>query len=252
MKLFYNSSTGNSLYVAKLIKDQFNNCELVSMSKALKENRFEVDEDIIGFVYPIHCSGLPIVVGNFISKLKINQNAYVFAIGVTGGGGADISFAQINKLLQSGVRISNDCTIKYISNYMRAGRNPTEARAINAIKENESILSNFIDSIKKKEMKTKEFKGGLGELGYKFWKDFYKNKDKGFSVNNECIGCKICEKVCPVENIIMENNKPLWTGKCVDCMACINICPKEAINIGKHTIKKNRYLNPFIKREELI
>ena len=50
----------------------------------------------------------------------------------------------------------------------------------------------------------------------------------------------------------MENNKPKWSGKCTDCMACINICPKEAINIGKSTIKKNRYLNPYIKREELL
>ena len=84
------------------------------------------------------------------------------------------------------------------------------------------------------------------------WKDYYKNKDKNFNVNNKCIGCNMCENICPVDNIIMENNKPKWCGKCTDCMACINICPKEAINIGKSTIKKNRYLNPYIKREELL
>ncbi len=27
-------------------------------------------EDVIGFIYPIHCGGLPIVVNEFISKLK--------------------------------------------------------------------------------------------------------------------------------------------------------------------------------------
>ncbi|MGL5480019.1 MAG: EFR1 family ferrodoxin, partial [Clostridium sp.] len=35
-------------------------------------------------------------------------------------------------------------------------------------------------------------------------------------------------------------------------MGCINICPKNAINIGNSTIRKDRYLNPFIKRDELI
>jgi NAD-dependent dihydropyrimidine dehydrogenase PreA subunit len=50
----------------------------------------------------------------------------------------------------------------------------------------------------------------------------------------------------------MENNKPKWNGKCTDCMGCINICPKEAINIGKVTMKKNRYFNPYIKKEELL
>jgi len=252
MKIFYNSATGNSLYVAKIIKDQFKDCELISISKALKENKIEVREDLIGFIYPIHCGGLPIVVNEFISKLNINEDSYVFAIGVTGGGGADMSFSQINKLLPSKIKISNYCTIKYISNYTRAGKNPTEKRAMDAIRENESKLLDFIESLKNRDCKDKDFKGGIGNLAYKMWKDYYKKKDKKFNVNNKCIGCNMCERVCPADNIIMENNKPKWSGKCTDCMACINICPKEAINIGKSTIKKNRYLNPYIKREELL
>ena len=250
MKIFYNSATGNSLYVAKTIRDKINDCELISISKALKENKLDIREDVVGFIYPIHCGGLPIVVNEFISKLKINEDAYVFAVGVTGGGGADLSFSQINKLLPT--KISNYCTIKYISNYTRASRSPTEKRAKDAIKENESKLLQFIESLKKREHNVKDFKGGIGNLGYKMWKDYYKKKDKNFNVNDKCIGCKMCEKVCPVDNIIMENNKPKWSGKCTDCMACINICPKEAINIGKSTIKKSRYLNPYINREELL
>jgi formate hydrogenlyase subunit 6/NADH:ubiquinone oxidoreductase subunit I len=132
------------------------------------------------------------------------------------------------------------------------GKNPTETRAKNAIKENESVLFNFIESLKKREISSKDFKSIIGDIEYKLWKDYYKNKDKKFNVNDNCIGCSMCKKICPVENIIIENNKPKWSGNCTDCMGCINICPKEAINIGKSTIKKNRYLNPYIKREELL
>jgi ferredoxin len=252
MKIFYNSATGNSLYVAKAIRDKFDNCELISMTKVLKENKIEVNDGVIGFVYPIHCGGLPIIVSKFISKLRINEGAYIFAVGVTGGGGANISFNQMNKLLDDNFKINNYCTIKYISNYLKAGRNPTEKRAKDAIKENESILYNFIDSLKKKELKSGNFKQGIGGLGYKAWKNLYKNKDKNFNVNDQCISCNMCQKVCPVGNVIMKDNRPVWSGKCTDCMACINICPKQAINIGKATIKKNRYLNPYITREELL
>jgi len=37
MKIFYNSATGNSLYVAKIIRDEFKDCELISIRKALKK-----------------------------------------------------------------------------------------------------------------------------------------------------------------------------------------------------------------------
>jgi len=252
MKIFYNTSTGNSLYVAKIIEDNFEDCELISISKALKENIKNVNDAMIGFVYPIHYGGVPIVVNNFISKLNINEDAYIFAIGVTGGGGANNSFSQINKLLPHNQKINNYCTIKYISNYTRMSKNPTETRAKNAIKENESVLFSFIESLEKREINSKDFKSVIGDIEYKLWKDYYKNKDKKFNVNDNCIGCNMCKKICPVDNIIIENNKPKWSGNCTDCMGCINICPKEAINIGKSTIKKNRYLNPYIKREELL
>lgn len=253
MKIYYNTSTGNSLYVAKLIRDKFKDCEIVSINKALRDKDLDASgEDIIGFIYPIHCGGLPIVVNDFISKINISANSYLFAIGVTGGGGADMSFGQINQLLRNKIKLSNYCTIKYISNYIRAGRNPTEERAKTSIKNSENVLIEFIESLKKKEVKRKDFKCIIGNIGYKLWKDYFKRKDKNFNVNEKCIQCNICVKVCPVDNIIMENNKPKWHGKCTDCMACINLCPKGAINIGKSTHKKNRYKNPYIKREELI
>ena len=62
----------------------------------------------------------------------------------------------------------------------------------------------------------------------------------------------MCKIICPVDNIKMINNKPIWLGNCTDCMACINICPKEAINIGTTTLKKNRYRNPYIEVKELV
>ncbi|MFR1907491.1 MAG: EFR1 family ferrodoxin [Clostridium neonatale] len=250
MKILYNTATGNSLYVAKKIKYAFENCELISIPKALREKSFEIEDEMIGFIYPIHYAGVPIVMYDFLSRVKINPDAYIFAIGVSGGGGANTSFYQINKLL--GRNINNYLTVKYISNYTKMGTNPTEKRAKNTIANYDSKIEEFIQSISKREEKEAAFKYGIGCFEYKIFKDVLKNKDKNFNVNENCIGCNMCEKICPVNNITIESNKPKWNGKCVDCMACINICPKKAINIGKSTIKKNRYRNPYIEASELI
>lgn len=250
MKIFYCTSTGNSLYVAKKIRDAFENCELISIPKALREGNFEIKDEMIGFIYPIHYAGVPIVMYDFLSKVKISPETYVFAIGVSGGGSANTSFYQINKLL--GRNINNYLTVKYISNYMKMKMSPTEKRVKNAIAKYDIKIEEFMKNLAKKEEKNCEFKSVIGNLEYKIFKDVLKNKDKNFNVNENCIGCNMCEKICPVNNIIIEDNKPKWNGKCTDCMACINICPKKAINIGRSTIKKNRYRNPYIEASELL
>lgn len=251
MRIYYFTATGNSIYVAKKFKDNIEDCELISIPKDLKNKDFNVEDSVIGFVYPIHCGSLPIVVEDFISKLNIKDKTYIFAVGVTGGGEAKISFSHINELLGENGNLSNYICVKYISNYTRAGKNPTKERALKAIKLNENILDDFIEGIKGKEVKTVDYKASKRIL-YNGWKNLFKNKDKGFNVNDKCIGCKMCKSICSVDNIEMVNNKPIWLGKCTDCMACINICPKEAINIGNKTLKKNRYRNPFIDVKELV
>lgn len=115
MKILYFTSTGNCLYVAKRISEKFKECELISISRAVKENNFKFDDDIIDIIYPIHYAGVPIQVYDFLSKVKINEKSYIFAVGVSGGGSEYNSFYQVSKLLKR--KIDNNLTVKYISNY---------------------------------------------------------------------------------------------------------------------------------------
>lgn len=52
---------------------------------------------------------------------------------------------------------------------------------------------------------------------------------------HSCVGCGLCERVCPLGNIALEGGKPAWRGTCTHCMACICRCPAEAIEYGKHS-----------------
>ena len=60
------------------------------------------------------------------------------------------------------------------------------------------------------------------------------SKDKGKDVKDKCsagcIGCKKCEKSCPVGAITVENNlATIDYSKCVGCKVCADVCPKKVI-----------------------
>lgn len=66
-------------------------------------------------------------------------------------------------------------------------------------------------------------------------------KDKPFTVSDNCTSCGLCTRLCPLNNIILKDGKPVWGGQCTHCMACICRCPAEAIEYGKKSVGQPRY-----------
>jgi len=98
------------------------------------------------------------------------------------------------------------------------------------------------------------------DLGYKpsyksSYKPSYKKliqlSDRAIIVDDQCTGCGICAKVCPVQNIEIIDNKPTFQHHCEMCIACDEWCPERAIHHWCKTIGKD-YHHPKIDLSDML
>jgi ferredoxin len=206
----------------------------------------------IGFIFPCYYQGIPNIVKRFIENLDLtqNKNAYYFTI-VTCGRSPGNCIAQINNILQSkGVTLHYGNIIKMFPNYValyKMAKNADERAMVS-----EKDVLKIVDEISKKENNAIPKENPILNIIYKIMSNSYGKKGKEFNVSDNCNGCKNCVNLCPVNNIIMQNNKPLFGIQCEQCMACIQWCPKQAINFKSKTQTRGRYHHPNITYQDMI
>ena len=246
------TGTGNSLETAKVIAKNLGNTEVVSMSDNSTENKNPANAEIIGFVFPVHHWNMPAAVRNFVGRITVNPNAYIFAVAACGGIAVNTLNDFNDLIISKGTRLSYSKVFLNVSQYIVAyNRFPDPEKQLPKSK---IALQNIADDIKKQihnnPAKKSFFKNILRFVMRGSVKKF-PNMDKDYNLSTNCIGCGICETVCPAKNIRIENKQPIFLHKCGQCMACIQYCPNEAINYKNKTQKRQRYHHPNISAKDL-
>ncbi len=240
--IFYFSSTGNSLYIAKEIEKALGG-EVHYIPKY--NGNFKGFKQII-IVSPIYSFGLPLHVFDFIPKLPMNVPVYMvlnYGGVVFGADGLAYEYAK-----KSGLDIKAVYTIKMPENFTLDFSVPLAYQ--------KKILKKAPDLVAKVIGKIENGEKNCPKPKKKFAKIYYENKGKwqkmseDFSVTDDCILCGKCADLCPSGNISIENGKVKFADKCVACVGCYHRCPKKAI-VYKNRIKDYRYINPNIREEEL-
>jgi ferredoxin len=253
--IFYYTGTGNSLWVARTLAEVLGDTELTSITDWGVEKK-TIDLDTIGFVFPVHIWGIPSRVIQFINEIELVQPGYVFAVAVNAGQVANTQVQLKNILKKKNLSLSSGFEVPLVSNYIPwGGPGPRQKQDGLFVSAREKILR-IATCIRNREQGPVE-KGPLWQnllftLLYKITFNRVPTMDKQFWTDDKCNYCGICGKVCPSENITMQEGKPVWNHRCEQCFACLQWCPKEAIQYGKRTAKYARYHHPEVQLKDVL
>lgn len=267
--IYYFSGTGNSLRTAMKIAERIGGAEIVSV-RCLPESVSAKNANIIGFVCPVYEWDMPGTMKTFVKMLKINPNAYIFMVAtyVMIHGKCFETMEQI--LSEKGARLNYGGALRCVASQCTAYPPfPPERIMIPLMEKGMEKISQ--DILFRKERAYPRMSPVTRKLYSKVMTPYMNVEveyDNGFFTDDRCVGCNTCAKVCPTQNITIEENRPTWHHHCHGCMACVAYCPTKAIQfktpqaykqldtfITKRLClpeKRKRYHNPFIKAKDLM
>lgn len=246
MIILYFTSTGNSLAVAKKF-----DAELISIPQEIHDLPKEYKDDVIGMIFPCYNFTAPRIVQDFVKKVKLEAE-YLFAVITYGNmsAGATTAFAELAAAAGHHFHYVNqlmmmDNALDYFD--MDQQREVLESKQVELhlkqIQEDVTARRELHpDATEEERAMTRMNGAGQDHLSGKY--------AELFSVNEQCVKCGICAKVCPAGNIAVKDSV-VFSEHCMECLACIHNCPQNAIHL-KTEKSGARWVHPDVTVEELI
>ncbi|MCR4790978.1 MAG: EFR1 family ferrodoxin [Treponemataceae bacterium] len=241
--LYYYSGTGNTELVAKLYQKYFKDyqVEIYKIHQLEEGESFPNpnDYDLVGMGFPIYGFNSPEPAYNFAKLLPAvdgpeKKKAFVFRTSGEGLGVNNFAGQKIMKCMsKKGYEFMTDWHI--VMPYNMVFRHSPEM-----------VKSEYIYADAIVRLNVKFIQGNVHEkvmrcpIPYFFvpivrivW-PYAKIQGKLImhARKKDCIGCGLCEKICPMHNVKLVNGLPKFGGNCCLCVGCVFNCPKKAISIG--------------------
>lgn len=256
--IFYFTGTGNSLAAAQAIARETNDL-LVDIGAAYKYKDFDftlAQDEQLGFVFPVYAWTTPPIIDAFLKRASFRTGnketfapGYCFAVLSCGAfvGNAARIFA--DRLLEAqGINLDASFSVKSVGNctYLYAPAQGEKRTGLLAAAELET--RKVADRIAARENVHAEHRNPFGSLLSKFTEHDEKPRSTAeFFTLPTCISCGQCADLCPTNTITLIESMPRWAELgCTQCLACLHRCPVNAIQYGKRTERRGRYVNPIL------
>lgn len=246
MLMLYFSGTGNSRYIANLFS-QKTGAECYSIEEKMDFRKAIEAHETLAFCYPIYGSYVPRIMREFVAtytdKLK-DKKVIIFCTQLMfSGDGARV----FTDLLPEGYgeviyaehfnMPNNICNV----NLFRV-RNGEETKRY--IKIAQKKMEHVVQDLNKGKIKKRGFNKVshyLGKSQSAFWPEVEERSKASVKVDEDCIQCNKCVKLCPMKNLKLEDNAIQQKNNCILCYRCVNACPKKAITVLVHKKPKKQY-----------
>lgn len=243
----YFSGTGNSRYAAESLAIRLGD-KLVNANEYIKEKRTAElsSETSYIFVAPTYSWRIPRIFSDFIENGIFGGSASAYFV-MTCGDDIGNAGAFLKELcVKKGFTYEGVMAVIMPENYVAmfdVTEKAESEKLISAADRRIKQISGFITGGNDFPAEKLSFLAGFKSRSINpiFYKRFVKSK--GFRVTDKCISCGRCEELCPMNNVRLVDEMPVYGDTCTHCMACICSCPTEAIEYKKKTVGKPRYFN---------
>lgn len=258
IEIKYFTSTGNTLMMAQKAVEVFEALgHEVRISNVERDGMEYRDEsEMLGIFYPVWGSTMPDQIAYNVTRIKPSTRK-MFLIGncalftgdtgiywkkrIQESTGLDVFYVD-HVVMPMNTNVPNFVFLKV----------PDEKKRDRIIANGLARLTKICHNIHQGKTKSRGH-NPLGILGARFQRAEYKSVLRYWTGmmgadEERCNGCGICAKLCPLNNITMEDGKVNFGHNCIFCIRCYNLCPRDAFLVGeatKDTKRYRRYKGPY-------